>query len=109
MYQPSVGVLCGDCVEGHGVSVLTNKCVTCSDASGVLIALLSKLLLCPVPFKLMLHLRCILSVLLISVPMVISSYISSCHCCSGVYESHCAISGVSKLAISMYILPSGRI
>eukprot|EP00731_Ephydatia_muelleri_P010295 Em0005g881a len=34
------GVLCGDCVEGHGVSVLRNRCVTCSDASGVLIALL---------------------------------------------------------------------
>ena len=45
LYQSFLGVLCGDCVEGHGVSVLSNRCVTCSDASGVLIALLSKTVL----------------------------------------------------------------
>ena len=36
------GELCGDCRNGYGVSVLLNKCVTCHDASGLLIAVLSE-------------------------------------------------------------------
>ena len=35
------GVLCGDCKNG-GVSALLNKCVSCHNASGILIAALSK-------------------------------------------------------------------
>ena len=38
-----IGVLCGNCGEGLGVSALLNECVTCSDASGLLIAGLSML------------------------------------------------------------------
>ena len=38
----SAGVLCGNCRDGYGVSVLLNKCVTCHDASGILIAVLSE-------------------------------------------------------------------
>ena len=36
------GVLCGSCRNGYGVSVLLNKCVTCHDASGILIAVLGE-------------------------------------------------------------------
>ena len=36
------GVLCGSCRNGYGVSALLNKCVTCHDASGMLIAVLSE-------------------------------------------------------------------
>ena len=38
----SAGVLCGNCRDGYGVSVLLNKCVTCHDASGILIAVLGE-------------------------------------------------------------------
>ena len=40
------GVLCGSCRNGYGVSVLLNECVTCPDASGMLIAVLSEYQLC---------------------------------------------------------------
>ena len=43
LYHNCAGVLCGDCRNGYGVSVLLNKCVTCHDASGLLIVVLSKL------------------------------------------------------------------
>ena len=36
------GVLCGQCRGDKGVSALLNKCVSCHDASGLLIAGLSK-------------------------------------------------------------------
>jgi len=36
------GVLCGNCRNGYGVNVLLNKCVTCHDAAGILIAVLSE-------------------------------------------------------------------
>ena len=39
----SVGVLCGACEAGYGVSALLNSCVTCHDASGILIVILCKL------------------------------------------------------------------
>ena len=37
---PNVGVLCGECKDGKGVSALLNRCTTCSNASGILIGLL---------------------------------------------------------------------
>ena len=40
--MPTLGVLCGQCQDDKGVSALLNKCVSCHDASGVLIAGLSK-------------------------------------------------------------------
>jgi len=40
-YIPS-GDLCGNCRGGYGVSVLLNKCVTCSNTLGTLIAVLSE-------------------------------------------------------------------
>ena len=41
---PELGVLCGQCRNDEfGVSALLNKCVSCHDASGTLIAGLSKL------------------------------------------------------------------
>ena len=40
----SAGILCGECRdEGKGVSALLNNCVTCSNASGLLILALSQL------------------------------------------------------------------
>lgn len=39
-----VGELCGGCRGGKGVSALLNRCTTCSDASGLLILTLSKIL-----------------------------------------------------------------
>ena len=40
------GVLCGNCRNGSGVSVLQNKCVTCHDALGMLITVLSEYQAC---------------------------------------------------------------
>ena len=40
------GVLCGNCRNGYGVSVLQNKCVTCHDALGMLITVLSEYQAC---------------------------------------------------------------
>lgn len=37
-----IGTLCGACRDGKGVSVLLNKCVTCNNALGILILLLSE-------------------------------------------------------------------
>ena len=42
LYYDCAGVLCGNCRDGYGVSVLLNKCVTCHDASGILIVVLSE-------------------------------------------------------------------
>lgn len=39
------GELCGDCTGHLGVSVLLNRCTTCSNAKGILIALLSEQIL----------------------------------------------------------------
>ena len=36
------GILCGNCRNGYGLSVLLNKCVTCPDASGIFIAVLGE-------------------------------------------------------------------
>lgn len=41
-----VGALCGQCRNGSGVSVLLNKCVSCSDGFLTLIFLLSTTNLC---------------------------------------------------------------
>ena len=49
------GVLCGSCRNGYGVSVLLNKCVTCHDASGMLIAVLSEYQLCIVVESMWVH------------------------------------------------------
>ena len=38
----TIGELCGECRGGNGVSAILNRCTTCSDASGLLILLLSK-------------------------------------------------------------------
>ena len=38
----TTGYLCGDCRDGKGVSALLNRCADCSNANGVLIAVLSK-------------------------------------------------------------------
>ena len=39
----SAGILCGECRrEDEGVSALLNECVDCSDASGLLILVLSQ-------------------------------------------------------------------
>ena len=38
-----IGILCGKCRDGKGVSVLLNDCVSCHDAQGLLILGLSKL------------------------------------------------------------------
>ena len=38
-----IGILCGNCKDGKGVSVLFNKCVDCNNAFGALIAALSRL------------------------------------------------------------------
>ena len=35
-------MLCGECRNGSGVSVLLNRCVTCSDAMGLLVAVLGE-------------------------------------------------------------------
>ena len=40
--MPTSGVLCGQCRGDKGVSTLLNKCVSCHDASGLLLAGLSK-------------------------------------------------------------------
>ena len=40
--HPLVGVLCGSCPQGCGVSVLTNRCVTCGNENGLLILALCK-------------------------------------------------------------------
>ena len=37
-----VGILCGHCKDGKGVSVLFNRCVDCSNGFVALIAILSK-------------------------------------------------------------------
>ena len=37
-----VGVLCGSCKDGRGVSVLLNRCVSCSNASILLLVALSE-------------------------------------------------------------------
>ena len=42
VFVPSIGVLCGGCRDGLGVSALLNKCVTCSDSNGLLIVILSE-------------------------------------------------------------------
>ena len=39
---PSSGVLCGECRNGSGVSALLNRCVTCSNAMGLLVAVLGE-------------------------------------------------------------------
>ena len=39
---PMTGILCGECGDGKGVSVLLNDCVSCHDAQGLLILGLSK-------------------------------------------------------------------
>ena len=36
------GILCGECRDGKGVSVLLNDCVSCPNAQGLLILGLSK-------------------------------------------------------------------
>ncbi len=36
------GFLCGECKDGKGVSALLNYCVTCEDASGILVIALGK-------------------------------------------------------------------
>ena len=36
------GVLCGECRNGSGVSALLNRCVTCSNAMGLLVAVLGE-------------------------------------------------------------------
>lgn len=38
----TTGVLCGECEINYGVSALLDNCVTCSDAFGLLIAVLSE-------------------------------------------------------------------
>ena len=35
-------MLCGECRNGSGVSALLNRCVTCSDAMGLLVAVLGE-------------------------------------------------------------------
>ena len=35
-------MLCGECRNGCGVSALLNRCVTCSDAMGLLVAVLGE-------------------------------------------------------------------
>ena len=40
--MPTLGVLCGRCQDDKGVSALLSHCVSCHDASGLLIAGLSK-------------------------------------------------------------------
>ena len=35
-----VGILCGNCEDGKGVSALFNRCVDCNNAFGALIAAL---------------------------------------------------------------------
>ena len=40
----TIGVLCGECEGGKGVSVLLNDCVSCPNAQGLLILGLSKLI-----------------------------------------------------------------
>lgn len=41
----NTGALCGGCTDNKGFSVLLNRCVTCADASGLLILVLSKSIL----------------------------------------------------------------
>ncbi len=38
-YAPFItaGILCGECKNGKGVSALLNYCVTCENASGILV------------------------------------------------------------------------
>ena len=35
-------MLCGECRNGSGVSALLNRCVTCSDVMGLLVAVLGE-------------------------------------------------------------------
>ena len=42
VFLVTLGVLCGQCQGGRGVSVLSNHCTSCSDGSAVLIPVLSE-------------------------------------------------------------------
>ena len=86
------GVLCGDCRNGYGVSVLLNKCVTCPNASGILIAALSK--------------YSYLTTQTILMPVVCLDF--SCCRYGGVYQSTAADKGISNLALPMLVLHTGN-
>jgi hypothetical protein len=46
--SPYLGILCGSCRDGRGVSVLLGHCVTCSNASILLIVALCEVVVCTV-------------------------------------------------------------
>ena len=85
----SKGELCGVCRDGKGVSALLNKCTTCSDASGLLILLLSET---DHDIQLIVH-----SLFLYR----------SCLGCWSVCFSFGGYETISNMALSLSILPTG--
>ena len=75
--HPLVGVLCGSCPQGCGVSVLTNRCVTCGNENGLLI-----LALCKPMYLQVLSLANITDLHLTSIYMFLSR-------CGGCHGNHC--------------------
>ena len=91
----SAGVLCGNCRDGYGVSLLLNKCVTCHDASGILIAVLSECM----SFR---------TQILCSFSCVPVCLLFSCGRCGGVYQSTASDKDISNLALPMLVLHTGN-
>ncbi len=60
----NVGILCGECKNGRGVSVLLNYCVTCENASGILVIALGEFLYLLPHFNVLLETDCIYSIFL---------------------------------------------
>ena len=46
-----IGVLCGECKNGKGVSALLNKCTSCNDAFSILIVILGMDIVIMIIFK----------------------------------------------------------
>ena len=92
----SAGVLCGNCRNGYGVSVLLNKCVTCHDASGILIVVLSEYISVTTQIQCSCMLMCTVCL------------IFSCRRCGGVYQSTASDKDISNLALPMLVLHTGN-
>ena len=92
MLCSSLGILCGNCIEGLGVSALLNECVTCGDASGLLIAGLGKLR------QLIDHTHMTLSV---------PAHLSHCQC-NCYHNADYSWDMVTIMVASMHLLHPGR-
>ncbi len=73
----NTGILCGECKNGRGVSALMNYCVTCENASGILVIALGELLYLLPHFNVLLDTDCIiLYSIFLSVPEVIADLVA---------------------------------